>query len=1185
MQKIVYARSPLICQAEFLIITINLQLCAYVSQDQRNGHKKKWADMFARKLLIVIFSVLWIVSAMGQLAYGQSETAPTSVPVPFTDAILKASISSIENNATIIAEDKTPIIDLYNNAAVRLAEGKVSENLGRDFTAKLENAPALIKALELETIAVRKTLRRSRADMMAGYSERSLEELEQSLVQEQANVGTLRGLMKQYDEDLQALELRPAQALEEIAALDQSIAARTAVSSGGGGQEISDLEQATAVLNQAHLYAERQETRVLGQEIASISARRKVLDKQLSLTAAKISHSNDLVSVLSERTGAARTDGAQLRLDDAEEEAAEFVGDHPLVLAYAQENVTLAQRNFEIASSEGNLPEEVTQIGIKLQQVRFDANVTEQILGSNRVNKAYGAHLRSLRKKQPKISDIQQRIKSRETDLQDALFQRITSQENIGIFNASPLDIAALKLVYDLENDDSPELSESDIEHLQRAYDSRRGHLNELASVASLKARKLEEVNVLHQQLLDEVRALCVLLDSRLLWLPSTETLGASWPGKVIKGVIQTFSPDNIATTGKAFVSGVRNSYFLIFLGLGFLAALHMLRDRVKPIVLNMSSKVGRVQKDGYSLTPLALFDGAARAAVVVGLVVILGMVFALSGSDTKFIKDLSRVCFIVSGPLFIFLSLQAWSLKGRLFDLHFRVDRQLRERLLGNTPWLVIVICISVFLVGLPSGGLDFDSGAAALGVFGFLVGSLGVSWFSLKMAWSRSNVFLAKNREAEGMYLRNERWFLALGVIVPLGTAFLAAFGYFETARLLLSRFFISFCVLMGAYLTHGLMKRTLVIAQRRLALEQARARRDRAVMERMEKAAAEERGEIAVPKLDTDSIDLETINRQSKQLINVTVFVVTVGALWALWSNILPALSVFNDVKLWSYMDVADGAGLQEVSITLWNVMQALGIGFITWLAARNLPGFLEMFVLKRVNMAQSSRFAIVTVLGYIIFIIGVLVAFDKLGTQWSQLQWIVAAFGVGIGFGLQAIFANFISGLIILFERPVRIGDYVTIGEISGTVTRIQIRATTLLDLDNKEILIPNQELVTQQVTNWTLANPVTRLIIKVGIAYGSDTEKAHKIMLETIKKNPNVLNNPEPTVLFLGFGDSTLDFELRSFLRDFTQRFIVSHELHMAIDAALRAADIEIAFPQRDLHIKNPEVIKMMVRDS
>jgi potassium-dependent mechanosensitive channel len=1139
--------------------------------------------MFLRKYILVFLILLVSLFGFSVFAFGQA--APQQAPIlfPFSESVLNAEMTATQEIAELSAEDKEQVTGLYKAALTKLTEGKASAARADTFKNQQENAPQRIDQLEHDTVDVRKNLRRSRTDLMADYDGKSLEELEQSLVEEQTKLSTFRGLMSQYDASQQALDQRPAQALEEIAALEQSIAKNTTSPNNANG-EASKLEQASSVLNQAQLYAERQKKRALEREIASISARRKVLDKQLSLTAAKISQSNDLVSVLSERTGVARTDGAQIRLEDAQKEAEEFTGDHPLVLAYAQENVQLAQRNLDVAQSEGNLPEQITQIGVKLQQVRFDANVTGQILGSQRVNKAYGAHLRSLRKKQPKISDIQQRIKARETDLQDALFLRITTQEDIGIFNANPLNIAALKQVYDLQNGDTPDLSESDTEHLQRAYDSRRGHLNELASVASLKARKLEEVNVLHQQLLDEVRTLSILLDSRLLWLPSTEMLSISWPGKVGMGVIQTFTPSNFAVMGRAFIDGVRNSYFLIFLGLGFLAALHMLRDRVKPIVLNMSAKVGRVQKDGYSLTPLALFDGAARAMVVVGLVVILGMVFAMSGSDSKFVKDLARTSFILSGPLFVFLSLRAWSFKGRLFDLHYRVDRQLRDRLLVNIPWLLMVIGVSILLVGLTNNDLDFDSGSAALGVFGFLIGSLGVSWFSLKMAWSRSEVFLAKNRENEGMYLRNERWFLALGVIVPLGTALLAAFGYFETALLLLSRFFVSFCILLAAYLIHGLLKRTLVIAQRRLALEQARARRDRAVKERMDKAAAEERGEVATPKLDTDSIDLETINRQSKQLINVTVFVVTVGALWALWSNILPALSVFNDVKLWSYTEVTSEDGLKEIPITLWNVMQAFGIGLITWLAARNLPGFLEMFVLKRVNMAQSSRFAIVTVLGYIIFIIGVMIAFDKLGTQWSQLQWIVAAFGVGIGFGLQAIFANFISGLIILFERPVRIGDYVTIGDISGTVTRIQIRATTLLDLDNKEILIPNQELVTLQVTNWTLANPVTRLIIKVGIAYGSDTEKAHKIMLETIRKNPNVLKNPEPTVLFLGFGDSSLDFELRSFLRDFTQRFIVSHELHMAIDAALRAADIEIAFPQRDLHIKNPDALKMIVDD-
>ncbi len=1138
--------------------------------------------MLARKLIILIFSTIFLVVANGIVAYGQSETEQAPIQQPFSEASIKTLIKSIEDDAQIPADEKAQIVDLYTDALVKLAEGKASETQANDYKTKQENAPKRIRNLEQEINLVRKSLERSRTDILADYAKQSVEELEQNLAGEQTTRAGLRELMSQYDKYRQSLDQRPAQALKEIAILEQNIAELSSATPGQVGDEPTKLEQALSALNAAKLYADLQKKRALEYEVASVAARSKVLDKQINLTAAKINRSNDLVSALSERTGFARADDALTRLEDVKNEAEEFIDGHPLVYLFAQENVKLAEKNLAIANTEGNLPEIESKIGAELQQVRSDKVVTDQILGSRKVNKAYGAHLRSLRKNQPSISGIQQQIKKREVDLQDALFQRITTQEDLGRFNANPLNIDALKRLYDAENGESLPLSETDKERLRRAYDSRRGLLNELASISSLKVRKLEEVNALHQKMLDEVKALCALLDSRLLWLPSTETIGTAWPKKVGQGIGQTFTPANIAAIGVALVQGFKNSYFLVFLSLGFLAALHVLRERLKPVLSSMSSRVGRVQKDSYVLTPLAMFDGIARATIISGFVLILGMVFALSGGQSELIKTLPRICFTIAFPLFVFACLRAWSFKGGLFDLHFRVDRQLRQRLQVNIPWLVVLISVGIFLTGLTRGSLDFDSGAAALGVFGFLIGALAISWFSLKMAWSRSKVFMAKSNEAEGMYLRNERWFLVLGVIVPLGTAILAALGYFETARLLLIRFFVSFCVLMAAYLIHGLLKRTLVIAQRRLALEQARARRDRAVKERMEKAAAEERGEIAVPKVDTESIDLETINRQSKQLINVAVFVVTAGVLWALWGNILPALSVFNDVQIWPNFEMTSQANVQENSITLWNVMQAFGIGLITWLSVRNLPGFLEMFLLKRVSMAQSSRFAVVTILGYIILIVGVLIASKKLGIHWSQLQWIVAAFGVGIGFGLQAIFANFISGLIILFERPIRIGDYVSIGSISGTVTRIQIRATTLLDLDNKEILIPNQELISQQVTNWTLANPVTRLIIKVGIAYGSDTELAHKLMLETIKKNPHVLNNPEATVLFLGFGDSSLDFELRVFLRDFAQRFMVSHELHMAIDATLRAANIEIAFPQRDLHIKNPEAIKMMI---
>ena len=197
-----------------------------------------------------------------------------------------------------------------------------------------------------------------------------------------------------------------------------------------------------------------------------------------------------------------------------------------------------------------------------------------------------------------------------------------------------------------------------------------------------------------------------------------------------------------------------------------------------------------------------------------------------------------------------------------------------------------------------------------------------------------------------------------------------------------------------------------------------------------------------------------------------------------------------------------------------------------------------------------------------------------AFDQIGIGWSQVQWLAAAITVGLGFGLQEIFANFVSGIILLFERPVRVGDTVTVGGISGTVTRIQMRATTITDWDRKELIIPNNEFVTGQIINWTLTDAILRVRIHVGIARGSDTETARRLLLQCAEQNERILDDPAPQALFCSFGDSSLEFELRAFIPKIDHLVPARHELHNAIDQAFREAKIEIAFPQRDLNIRN-----------
>lgn len=315
------------------------------------------------------------------------------------------------------------------------------------------------------------------------------------------------------------------------------------------------------------------------------------------------------------------------------------------------------------------------------------------------------------------------------------------------------------------------------------------------------------------------------------------------------------------------------------------------------------------------------------------------------------------------------------------------------------------------------------------------------------------------------------------------------------------------------------------------------------------------------------------MTTITRQTSKLLQTAVLIAFATLLWFIWSSLVPALSIFDGFEVWSYKTGAVTEGVEEiVAVSLWDILQSVAILVLTFIAARNLPGFLEIFILNRVGVDAGTRYAVTTVLGYLIIAIGIIIGFNQLGLQWSQLRWIVTGLSVGIGLGLQKIIANFVSGLIILFERPIRIGDYVTIGDQSGTVSRIKIRATTLRDLDNREILIPNEALISERVMNWTLSSSITRLIVPVGIAYGSDTDTAREIMLDAVKDLPKVLSTPSPNVLFMGFGESALDFEVRVYLKSFDERVPMTHTIHTEVNKALEEAGISIPFPQRDLNI-------------
>ena len=227
------------------------------------------------------------------------------------------------------------------------------------------------------------------------------------------------------------------------------------------------------------------------------------------------------------------------------------------------------------------------------------------------------------------------------------------------------------------------------------------------------------------------------------------------------------------------------------------------------------------------------------------------------------------------------------------------------------------------------------------------------------------------------------------------------------------------------------------------------------------------------------------------------------------------------------------------------------------------------------LCRTKLQPSLQFGLSRIIGYTLIAVGFYVAFQLVGVDLSSLAIIAASLGVGIGFGLQNIINNFVSGIIILAERPISIGDRIEVAGVAGRVTKIQLRSTTVVTNDNITMIVPNADFISNTVTNWSHGDPKVRIRVPVGVAYGSDLKLLQRLLLEAAAEHPKALRDPSPVVLFTEFGDSSLNFELGVWTQEMTAIPIhFTSEMNFIIDQKLRENDIEIPFPQRDLHVRS-----------
>ncbi len=491
---------------------------------------------------------------------------------------------------------------------------------------------------------------------------------------------------------------------------------------------------------------------------------------------------------------------------------------------------------------------------------------------------------------------------------------------------------------------------------------------------------------------------------------------------------------------------------------------------------------------------------------------------------------------------------------------VHFEWNAAMVQRLRRNLAWYLPTQFVLIIAHGIAFGhpsDLVFDVfGRAALVISGIVTGLL---------AWR----LLAPSADlAPAISERKRRAVRFAAVIYAAALVVLALAGYLYTVSTLFQRTIDTAVVVVAVWFGYRLAARALILGEMRLRIRRMLEQRAKAAAAEGNAAAGE--GAVDVPE---PHLSLEDVNQQTRALVRVVAGGVMVLALFWVWADILPALAWLDGVTLWSRTIMVGGT--ETVSrVSLQSFLLAVFLMGLFGIAARNLPGLVEIVLTRTTNMDGASRYTAATLLRYVILVAAVISVFSLLGLRWSELQWMVAALTLGLGFGLQEVVANFVSGLIILFERPARVGDTITIGEYSGTVSRIRTRATTIIDWDNREVVVPNKMFITDRLINWTLSDTVTRAILTVGVSYSADVDLVIETLTDIAEAHPLVMKDPPPKVLFMKFGDSTLDFELRVYVNQLRERWQLMSDLHLAIVKAFRERGIEIAFPQVDLHVRD-----------
>ncbi len=1078
---------------------------------------------------------------------------------------LKAKRVAVEGAGDLGESVKKTVLTLLNQAiGSRERQTQINQKVD-EIAQKARNAPQRIKEIEIELDRPPPEL--EPIESTALTLERS--QLELRIQKIEADLAAARATLNDWVEYLKEQENRPKQLQQEIESAQREIAEieeelLTAVS--------ADDPPLIVEARRAAQHAERDkllaEIRLHTQLSVSQDALVSLGIAERDLAAREVARLESISKIFTAQAQRLRKLEAKKGLAEAELAKKLAVGLPPAIQDQFDINIELGKMLAEITAEESQIAEELQLKQTRLKQLEEEFALAREQVKYPIQTETIGLALLEISRTLPSIKDYRRDSAQRRVlmgEIRSA--QLIIDRQRLEL---ADVDRAIQKILKNVESLPRPEIENMKIE-LRQLLSDRRNLLKKLQERYRRVFKNIQRLEFVEQTIAVRAEQEALFLDQHLLWIRNAKRIGVNDLRNLPKALQWMFSPHNwrqvVQNLGLAFTRHMVLWIAGLLIAFTFMGLRRWAHRDMARIARDMYS----VKTDSFVLTLRAL---ALTGRVVLGWPLLIGLVgwqLAKVSLDQDFPHAVgSGLLFAVQtllGGLFLYEI--CW--KNGVAKVHFKWPESVRRAMRRSLQWFILLAFAMTFIVAAVQTRNDaaFTDSLGRLCLMLFMAGFS--VWAAYMLRFSGEIVTMLKLRRPRGWLVRLKYVWYSLSVGLPLVLALLAAMGYYYSAYALYIRMGETIALILILLIVKDLVLRWLFITRRRLAFEEVQRKKE-AEAEKQDKEqvpAAGFEGEAAV--IEEPEINVDQIYEQNRVLLRTIMFFSALIGLWLIWSNVLPALNFLENVQLWSYSSEVQGV-TKTFPITLANLMISIIVVIITVVAAKNLPGVLEVILLNRLSMDANSRHAFSTICSYAITALGIIVAFTTIGFKWSSIQWLVAALGVGLGFGLQDIVVNFICGLIVLFERPFGPGNTVTIGDISGTVTRIRPRATTILDWDRKEIIVPNKEFITGRLINWSHSDQIIRIKVPVGIAYGSDTELAEKLLLKAARANPMVLKTPEFRAVFLGFGDNSLKFELRVFINGIDDWIPMLHKLNQAIDREFKKAGVTISFPQRDVHL-------------